>query len=169
MTARDRPALTAPCPCRSVERELLPCAAALGIAWLVVVASEMIAVNSGLGYLIIDSRNAGKRYDLVVAGMVLIGAADPSHRGPTLIDTETYCDYQTLGHMTFNVTDQGFRMYLSSYVPDVLAANIGAFVDRILERNHLRAEDGPVPELVRRTLVLGPKTPLRWHTSKVDA
>jgi NitT/TauT family transport system permease protein len=33
----------------------------------------MIAVNSGLGYLIIDSRNAGKRYDLVVAGMILIG------------------------------------------------------------------------------------------------
>ena len=38
-----------------------------------VVAAEMIAVNSGLGYLIIDARNAGKRYDLVVAGMVLIG------------------------------------------------------------------------------------------------
>jgi NitT/TauT family transport system permease protein len=46
---------------------------ALGIAWLVVVAAEMIAVNSGLGYLIIDARNAGKRYDLVVAGMVMIG------------------------------------------------------------------------------------------------
>jgi len=40
---------------------------------LVVVAAEMIAVNSGLGYLIIDARNAGKRYDLVVAGMLLIG------------------------------------------------------------------------------------------------
>jgi len=46
---------------------------ALGIAWLVVVAAEMIAVDSGLGYLIIDSRNAGQRYDLVVAGMLLIG------------------------------------------------------------------------------------------------
>ncbi|MFZ5892768.1 MAG: ABC transporter permease [Myxococcota bacterium] len=47
---------------------------ALGVAWLVVVAAEMIAVNSGLGYLIIDARNSGKRYDLVVAGMVLIGS-----------------------------------------------------------------------------------------------
>jgi NitT/TauT family transport system permease protein len=46
---------------------------ALGVAWLVVVAAEMIAVNSGLGYLIIDARNAGMRYDLVVAGMTLIG------------------------------------------------------------------------------------------------
>jgi NitT/TauT family transport system permease protein len=47
---------------------------ALGIAWLVVVAAEMIATQGGgLGYLIIDARNAGKRYDLVVAGMVMIG------------------------------------------------------------------------------------------------
>ena len=46
---------------------------ALGVAWLVVVAAEMIAVNSGLGYLIIDARNAGKRYDLVIAGMIIIG------------------------------------------------------------------------------------------------
>jgi NitT/TauT family transport system permease protein len=46
---------------------------AFGVAWIVLVASEMIAVDSGLGYLIIDARNAGKRYDLVVAGMLLIG------------------------------------------------------------------------------------------------
>jgi NitT/TauT family transport system permease protein len=45
----------------------------LGVAWLVVVAAEMIALSSGLGFLIMDSRNAGNRYDLVVAGMVLIG------------------------------------------------------------------------------------------------
>ena len=45
----------------------------LGVAWLVIVAAEMIAVNSGLGYMIIDARNAGKRYDLVIAGMIIIG------------------------------------------------------------------------------------------------
>jgi NitT/TauT family transport system permease protein len=45
----------------------------LGVAWLVVVAAEMIALRSGLGYLIIDSRNAGNRYDLVIAAMILIG------------------------------------------------------------------------------------------------
>jgi NitT/TauT family transport system permease protein len=47
---------------------------ALGVSWLVVVAAEMIAIDSGLGYLVIDARNAGKRYDLVVAAMLLIGA-----------------------------------------------------------------------------------------------
>jgi NitT/TauT family transport system permease protein len=46
---------------------------AFGVAWLVLVAAEMIAVDSGLGYLIIDARNAGQRYDLVVGGMLLIG------------------------------------------------------------------------------------------------
>jgi NitT/TauT family transport system permease protein len=69
-------------PCHLLWRVLLPAALpqiligfrlALGIAWLVVVAAEMIAVDSGLGYLIIDSRNAGKRYDLVLAAMLLIG------------------------------------------------------------------------------------------------
>jgi len=45
----------------------------LGVAWLVVVAAEMIALRSGLGFLIIDSRNAGNRYDLVIAAMIIIG------------------------------------------------------------------------------------------------
>ena len=46
---------------------------AIGVAWMVVVAAEMIAVRSGLGYLIIDARNA-LRMDLVVAGMITVGA-----------------------------------------------------------------------------------------------
>jgi NitT/TauT family transport system permease protein len=49
---------------------------ALGIAWLVVVAAEMIVTDhksGGLGYLVIDARNQGSRYDLVVAAMVVIG------------------------------------------------------------------------------------------------
>ena len=45
----------------------------IGIAWTVVVAAEMIAVNSGLGFLIVDARNAGNRYDLVAAAMITIG------------------------------------------------------------------------------------------------
>ena len=46
---------------------------ASGVAWMVVVAAEMIAVRSGLGFLIIDARN-GLRMDLVVVGMITIGA-----------------------------------------------------------------------------------------------
>lgn len=44
----------------------------LAVAWLVVVAAEMIAVQSGLGYLILDSRNA-LRMDYVMVGMIVIG------------------------------------------------------------------------------------------------
>jgi len=45
---------------------------ALGIAWLVIVAAEMIAVDSGLGYLIMDARNANN-YERVVGSMITIG------------------------------------------------------------------------------------------------
>lgn len=44
----------------------------IAIAWLVVVAAEMIAVQSGLGYLILDARNA-LRMDYVMVGMIIIG------------------------------------------------------------------------------------------------
>ena len=44
----------------------------VAVAWLVVVAAEMIAVQSGLGYLILDSRNA-LRMDNVMVGMIVIG------------------------------------------------------------------------------------------------
>lgn len=44
----------------------------IAIAWLVVVAAEMIAVQSGLGYLILDARNA-LRMDYVMVGMIVIG------------------------------------------------------------------------------------------------
>lgn len=57
----------------TLPKVLLGLRLALGVAWLVMVAAEMIAVDSGLGYLIVDARNAGKRYDLVVGGMLLIG------------------------------------------------------------------------------------------------
>jgi NitT/TauT family transport system permease protein len=45
---------------------------AAGVAWMVVVAAEMIARESGLGYLILDARS-GLRMDLVVVSMVTIG------------------------------------------------------------------------------------------------
>jgi len=44
---------------------------AMGIAWVVVVAAEMLGVQSGLGFQINDSRN-NLRYDFVVASMLVI-------------------------------------------------------------------------------------------------
>lgn len=44
-----------------------------GVAWLVVVAAEMISGRDGLGFAIWDSRN-GLRTDLTVVEMIVIGA-----------------------------------------------------------------------------------------------
>ncbi|NLI80159.1 MAG: ABC transporter permease [Deltaproteobacteria bacterium] len=51
---------------------LLGLRVALGVAWMVVVAAEMIAVKSGLGYLIVDGRNA-LRIDYVIVAVMTIG------------------------------------------------------------------------------------------------
>ena len=74
------------------------------------------------------------------AGMALIGTDENTPHAPRFIDSETFCDYQTLEHMSFSLTDQGFRMYLSSYVPELLAANITPFITRLLERNGLKRD-----------------------------
>jgi predicted naringenin-chalcone synthase len=78
------------------------------------------------------------------AAMALVG--DEKHNtqnacAPRLLRSATFSDYGTLDHMTFNLTDQGFRMYLSSYVPDLLAAQIEAFVDGLLAKANLDYHD----------------------------
>ena len=81
--------------------------------------------------------------NMVVSALFADGAAaaliraTPEADGPRLVDAATYCDYATFEHMAFHVTDHGFQMRLSSYVPDVLAANIEAFIDPLLARNGL--------------------------------
>jgi NitT/TauT family transport system permease protein len=44
----------------------------VGLAWVVVVAAEMIAGRDGLGFMIWDARNS-LRSDLLVVGMIVIG------------------------------------------------------------------------------------------------
>jgi alkylresorcinol/alkylpyrone synthase len=74
------------------------------------------------------------------AAAVLVSSRD-GQTGPRLVDAATYSDYQTFDHMAFHLTDHGFRMSLSSYVPKLLSANIEVFVDTLLERNGLRRSD----------------------------
>jgi alkylresorcinol/alkylpyrone synthase len=60
---------------------------------------------------------------------------------PRLVDSATYSDYQTFDHMAFQLTDHGFRMSLSAYVPRLLAANVEEFVDALLLRNGIGRAD----------------------------
>jgi predicted naringenin-chalcone synthase len=70
------------------------------------------------------------------AAAALIGCR-PTRPGPRLLDAATFCDYQTFDHMAFHLTDHGFRMSLSAYVPRLLAARVEEFVDQLLARNGL--------------------------------
>jgi alkylresorcinol/alkylpyrone synthase len=77
---------------------------------------------------------------LIGPGVHSGGAQTPAHpprQLPALIDAATHCDYATFDHMAFHVTDHGFQMRLSAYVPDVLAANVEEFIDPLLARNGL--------------------------------
>lgn len=79
---------------------------------------------------------------LFADGGAAVVLGDRANEGlPHIIDFATHSDYTTLDHMAFELGDHGFLMYLSSYVPDVLAAHVNAFVEGLLERNGLRVDD----------------------------
>lgn len=85
--------------------------------------------------------------NVIVSALFADGAAavvvgwDEESRGPQLVDALTHSEYNTFDHMAFHVTDHGFRMELSAYVPELLGAAVEGFVDRLLGRNSLRRQD----------------------------
>jgi ABC-type nitrate/sulfonate/bicarbonate transport system permease component len=50
------------------------------LAWMSVVASELVGADGGLGQMILDARNLA-RPDLAIAGMVAIGALAAASEG----------------------------------------------------------------------------------------
>ncbi|HEX2131983.1 MAG TPA: 3-oxoacyl-[acyl-carrier-protein] synthase III C-terminal domain-containing protein [Actinophytocola sp.] len=61
--------------------------------------------------------------------------------GFELVDTSAVTDPTTADHMTWAVTDHGFRMTLSPRVPDVLGKHVFSTVDGLLGRNGLTLSD----------------------------
>jgi predicted naringenin-chalcone synthase len=61
--------------------------------------------------------------------------------GMHLVDLVALTDVATADHMTWDVTDLGFRMGLSPRVPDVLARHVGPAVSRLLGRHGLGTAD----------------------------
>jgi predicted naringenin-chalcone synthase len=74
------------------------------------------------------------------AGMALLGS-EAAPGLPYIIDFKAHSDYTTLDHMSFELSDTGFLMYLSSYVPDVLATHAQAFVDDLLSKHGITRAD----------------------------
>jgi predicted naringenin-chalcone synthase len=62
-------------------------------------------------------------------------------RGRRLAGIVARTDASTADHMTWDVTDLGFRMGLSPRVPDVLARHVGDVVEELLSASGLRTED----------------------------
>src|SRR5919112_2521885 len=64
-----------------------------------------------------------------------------ARRGHRIAGTVARTDASTADHMTWDVTDLGFRMGLSPRVPEVLSRHVGDVVDELLTGAGLRIED----------------------------
>jgi predicted naringenin-chalcone synthase len=62
-------------------------------------------------------------------------------RGRRMAGVVARTDASTADHMTWDVTDLGFRMGLSPRVPDVLSRHVGGVVEELLTGAGLRIED----------------------------
>jgi predicted naringenin-chalcone synthase len=62
-------------------------------------------------------------------------------RGMKVASVVARTDPSTADHMTWDVTDLGFRMGLSPRVPDVLSRHVGDVVEELLAEAGLRVED----------------------------
>jgi alkylresorcinol/alkylpyrone synthase len=76
--------------------------------------------------------------DAAAAVVVIPSAAATDLR---IVEVASVTDVTTADHMTWDVTDLGFRMGLSSRVPDVLAEHVGPLVDDLLARHGLGRSD----------------------------
>jgi len=63
-------------------------------------------------------------------------------RGLEVVDLVALTDPGTLDHMTWDITDLGFRMGLSPKVPDVLAVHLRPAVEELLRRNGVSSVAG---------------------------
>jgi predicted naringenin-chalcone synthase len=95
------------------------------------------------------------------AAVVLV----PGGSGHQVAEVAALTDTTTADHMTWHVTDLGFRMGLSPHVPDVLSRHVGPLITGLLDRHGLAVGDvaswavhpgGPrILDVVERQLGLG--------------
>jgi predicted naringenin-chalcone synthase len=80
--------------------------------------------------------------DAAAAVVLQPGDLRPAVGGFEVIDVVALTDPSTGDHMTWDVTDLGFRMGLSPRVPDVLAVHVGGMIrERLLAPHGLVVED----------------------------
>jgi predicted naringenin-chalcone synthase len=73
------------------------------------------------------------------AAVVVVPGVRPD--GWEVVETTALTDTTTADHMTWEVTDLGFRMGLSPQVPKVLSLHVRAMIDDLLDRHGLTIDD----------------------------
>jgi alkylresorcinol/alkylpyrone synthase len=71
------------------------------------------------------------------AAAAVVVVPDAAAVGQRIVEVASITDVATADHMTWDVTDLGFRMGLSSRVPDVLSDHVASLVDDLLGRHGL--------------------------------
>lgn len=91
----------------------------------------------------IDQMVAHALFSDAAAAIVLEPRTGPEQQVPGLsvVDVVARTDPSSADHMTWDVTDLGFRMGLSPRVPDVLAEHVLGVVEGLLARHGLRPAD----------------------------
>ncbi|MCA9538034.1 MAG: type III polyketide synthase [Myxococcales bacterium] len=99
---------------------------------------------------------------------MILGAPTEEAPGPVIVRTHTETVYETGRMMTWNITDTGFRMTLSPYVPFILCEKAPSFVDALCAPAGVKREQitrwgihpgGPkIVDLIGETLGLSDET-----------
>ena len=79
--------------------------------------------------------------DAATAVVLTPGGSAGSSSGYAVRQLAALTDAATADHMTWDITDQGFRMGLSPKVPSVLATHVRGFVDELLAAEGLTVAD----------------------------
>jgi predicted naringenin-chalcone synthase len=75
------------------------------------------------------------------SALALEAVSAPLEAGFEVVDTASLTLYDTSEHMTWNLGDRGFQMYLSSYVPQILQASVGDWLTAWLGHHDLSLAD----------------------------
>ena len=120
---------------------------ALGAVSDYVAAHSRPAVLLNVELTSLHVQPAGISRDQIVSHALFSDAAvatvlTPGAGSLEVVDMEVATDPATSDHMTWDITDLGFRMGLSSKVPDVLAVHLRPALETLLRRNGVQEVAG---------------------------
>jgi len=109
-------------------------------------ARERLAVMLCVELTTLHVQPAQRKLEQIVAHALFGDAAAaavvrPDGRGLEVVDVAAHTDTSTSALMTWDVTDNGFRMGLSPKVPSAVRGHVAPVVDALLERNGLGRDD----------------------------